>query len=159
LTTKAINPDLFAVETLLARFDHQAASVRFSSTMKTLVFLLTIEIPVQLTIHRRTICAIPTSNDTLPDPRHERDRRDPQHLPKHTKVRSKGVPHSPHGTWGGVPRSSTTDRAAGSRRGCMQRVLEPFMFRMEVVPQSTPSAQRSVVRDLGACKRLARCLV
>ena len=76
-------------------------------------------------------------------------------LPSLGKIERCTSPHSlSHGTCGGVSHLSTTDRAAG----CMQRVLEPFMFRMEVVPLSpSPTQQRSVERDLEACKRLARC--
>ena len=77
-------------------------------------------------------------------------------FPKPVEVRLISVPPltpSHRGTCGGLSRWSTTDRAAG----CMQRVLEPFMFRMEAVPLSPSPTQRSVERDLGACKRLARC--
>jgi hypothetical protein len=75
-------------------------------------------------------------------------------LPSLGKIERCTSPHSlSHGTCGGVSHLSTTDRAAG----CMQRVLEPFMSRMEVVPLSNSPAQRSVERNLGACKRLARC--
>jgi hypothetical protein len=147
-----VKSDLFAVEMLLTRtLTNQAANVQLhvSSKIEILVSLLTNEIPVPRIIHHRATYAIPTSIDTMPDPRDEQNRQDPQHLPKPTEMRSKlwkGVPHSPHGTWGGV---SLVNYRQGCRvpRGCMQRVLEPFMFRMEVVPQSTSSsAQRSVVR-------------
>lgn len=115
LTTEVINLDVFAIEIILTRLDLQAASVKSSSTMKILIFLSTIEIRARHSKCHRASYAIPTSNDAIPDPKDEKDRHDPQHLPKPTEVQSKGVPHSPTGTWGGVPRSSTTDRAAGSR--------------------------------------------